>query len=160
MLAAVSQASSAPAPGGKEPCKDTPYNQFDFWLGDWKVHGRDGKLVGYNRIERVLNGCALRESYRTPKGYRGTSLSIYDRSRRRWHQTWVDNRGMLLVLEGEFREGRMLLSGADLGEDGSRVLHRIAWSARDHGHVRQIWESSRNEGRDWQLEFDGDYRAE
>lgn len=160
VLAQASEAGPTPEARDKEACKAVPYGQFDFWLGDWKVHAPDGKLAGYNRVERILNGCVLRESYRTPKGYRGTSLTIYDRARQRWHQTWVDNRGMLLVLEGEFKGGRMLLAGQGQGEDGRPVLHRMSWMPLDNGHVRQTWESSDNGGRDWRLEFDGDYRPE
>jgi len=33
-------------------------------------------------------------------GHHGTSYNIYDASRRRWHETWVDDEGLLLQLEG------------------------------------------------------------
>lgn len=37
--------------------------------------------------------------------------SIYDTSRRVWHQTCVTNQGTLLVIEGKFESDEMVLSG-------------------------------------------------
>lgn len=158
-LALIPGPVRAAEPAGAGPCRVAEYQQFDFWLGDWKVY-RDGRLVGYNRVERILNGCAVRESYRTARGFRGTSLSIYDQSTGRWHQTWVDNEGRLLQLDGQFRDGRMMLSGDSREADGSVVNNRITWSVQTDGHVRQLWEVSRNGGAAWETAFDGVYRTE
>src|SRR5688572_16441717 len=52
----------AQAPGGAVPlpCNAAEYHQFDFWLGDWQVFDHStGKLIGFDRVERQLMGCAV-----------------------------------------------------------------------------------------------------
>ena len=105
---ALSQAQPPAAPG---PCAAPEHRQFDFWLGDWEVRTPEGKLAGHNTITRTLGGCVLQENWRGARGHQGTSYNIYDASRRRWHQTWVDDEGLLLELDGAYADGRMVLSG-------------------------------------------------
>jgi hypothetical protein len=137
-------------------CEDSAYRQFDFWIGEWQVHTPDGKLAGTNRITREYEGCVLHERYTTPRGYSGESLNTYDAGRSLWHQTWVDNEGTLLLLEGRFVDGRMRLEGASTGSDGKTTKHRITWTPNGDGSVRQFWESTDSDGR-WITAFDGRY---
>lgn len=138
-------------------CGDPAYRQFDFWLGQWEVRKPDGSLAGSNRIEKEYGGCVLHERYATPGGYRGESLNTYDPARQVWHQTWVDNSGLLLLLEGRLVDGRMVLEGAGRGPDGAAVRHRITWTPNPDGSVRQFWEST-DAGGAWTVAFDGLYR--
>lgn len=138
------------------PCDSPEHRQFDFWLGDWTVHAADGKLAGTNRIERAYGGCVLHERYRTDRDYSGESLNTYDPSRKLWHQTWVDSSGLLLVLEGAFRDGRMVLQGQTRDLNGTVTQHRITWSRNADGSVRQHWESTNAKGA-WETAFDGKY---
>src|SRR5687768_615021 len=80
-------------------CRSSAYAQFDFWIGTWSV-SIQGKPAGTNRIEKVLNGCALLETWRSTGNHRGHSLTFYDAARDRWHQTWIDVAGEPLYLEG------------------------------------------------------------
>ena len=92
-------ATTAPAAASATaPCSTPAHREFDFWLGEWEVRAPDGKLAGINRIEREYDGCVLHERYTTERGYRGESLNVYDAARGVWHQTWVDNTGVLLLL--------------------------------------------------------------
>ena len=138
-------------------CSDPAYRQFDFWLGEWEVLKPDGTLVGTNRIEKEYGGCVLHERYATPRGYSGESLNTYDAARKVWHQTWVDNAGLLLLLEGQLIDGRMVLESANQGQDGSAVKHRITWTPNPDGSVRQLWESTDANGQ-WTVAFDGLYQ--
>ncbi len=104
------QVSAAPAAEKEKPCSAAPYRQFDFWLGSWDVTEK-GKMAGTNRIERILGGCALHESWHGAGGLHGNSINYYDAPRGVWHQTWIDERGNGLVLEGEFENGVMRLEG-------------------------------------------------
>ena len=140
-------------------CTDPGHRQFDFWLGSWQVHTADGSLAGNSRIERAQDGCVVHERYTTPKGYEGQSLNIYDAGRKAWHQSWVDNTGMLLLLEGGLVDGNMVLAGTTTGQDGARTRHRITWTPHADGTVRQLWESSDATG-EWKVAFDGMYRRE
>jgi hypothetical protein len=136
---------------------DAPENRaFDFWVGTWEVHAPDGKLAGNNNVERQYGGCVIHEHYTTPRGYSGESLNIYDASRKVWHQTWVDTGGMLLLLEGGFRDGKMILEGQTANPGAAPTKHRITWSKNPDGSVRQLWESTGSKGQ-WTVAFDGKY---
>jgi hypothetical protein len=139
------------------PCASAEYRQFDFWIGDWEVRRPDGKPAGTNRISRILGGCVIQENWSGAGGSSGTSYNIYDRVRRRWHQTWVDDRGSLLQLDGEFTNARMTLRGETLDSSGVRLLQRITWDPVAPAQVRQLWESSRDGGKTWTVVFDGRY---
>jgi hypothetical protein len=138
-------------------CTASEYRQFDFWLGNWEVQRPDGKRAGTNRIESILDGCVLRESWTDVSGSQGTSYNIYDRARGRWHQTWVSDRGALLQLDGKFEGGRMRLEGERPNSAGVVVRHRITWEQTAPGRVRQLWESSTDGGASWTVAFDGRY---
>lgn len=139
-----------------KPCMEPSNREFDFWIGHWQVHTPDGKLAGTNRIEREYDGCVLHERYRTGHGYSGESLNVYDGARHKWHQTWVDNEGLLLLLEGGLVDGSMVLEGDVSGKDGKVTHHRITWTPNPDGSVRQHWESL-NENKGWDTQFDGRY---
>lgn len=146
---------ASPRPG--MACEGPAHRQFDFWLGEWDVRDASGKLVGRNRITRVHGGCALEEQWSGNGGVTGSSLSAFDAERNRWHQTWVDNTGGVVLLDGGLRDGRMVLSGQSVtSAAGAPQMQRIAWQALPDGRVRQLWESS-PDGNAWNVLFDGYY---
>ena len=154
LLCALVPASNAQQPA---PCSDPAYRQFDFWVGKWDVFRPDGKLAGNNRIEKEYGGCVLHERYATPGRYTGESLNSYDPARKVWHQTWVDNSGMLLLLEGQFNGKSMMLEGRTLDNSAKETKHRITWTPNADGSVRQLWESTDAKGA-WTVAFDGIYK--
>jgi hypothetical protein len=137
-------------------CASPSHRQFDFWLGTWNVT-QAGKTAGQNKIESILNGCAVMESWKGTGGVTGHSLNIYDSTRDVWHQTWVDSTGSLLTLEGHFKGGAMVLEGVATDEKGKKARQRITWTAPSPNEVRQLWQSSIDEGKSWKTEFDGLY---
>ena len=150
---------AVPALAQQKPCTDAAYRQFDFWLGKWEVLKSDGTVAGSNRIEKEYGGCVLHERYVTPKGYTGESLNTYDPSRKVWHQTWVDNTGLLLLLEGQFNGKSMILEGATVDAAGKTTKHRITWTPNADRSVRQLWESTNAKGA-WTVAFDGLYKPD
>jgi hypothetical protein len=154
LLACISHvAHAAPPPPG---CSGPEYRQFDFWLGDWDVldFADRTKIVARVHVESVLDGCGLLESYSDPDGYEGRSFSIYDATRRVWHQTWLTNHGRLLVIEGQLRSGVMDLTGTDLADYGAhKRLVRGAWQPITEG-VREVAARSVDDGKTWQPWFD------
>lgn len=148
--------ASAFAQSPPAACATAEHRAFDFWIGEWNVHGAKGKLAGTNSIQREIGGCVLHERYDTGRGYRGESFNIYDAPRKVWHQTWVDSSGLLLLLEGGMRDGKMVLEGQTTGSDGKTTRHRITWTPNPDGSVRQFWESTAPTG-EWTVAFDGRY---
>ena len=138
------------------PCGAPENRQFDFWVGDWQVHRPDGSFAGMNRITLEYGGCVVHEHYTTGRGYSGESLNTYDAARKLWHQTWVDDSGLLLMLDGHWDGKSMLLEGDAAGADGALTKQRITWSPSPDGSVRQLWESADSKGA-WVVVFDGQY---
>jgi hypothetical protein len=159
-LVALVLPGSGRAQEAAPPCSTPDFRQFDFWIGEWEVFRPDGQRAGHNTITAVMNGCVLTESYDGSGGYHGESFNIFDASRGVWHQTWVDNGGTLLRLEGGLEGDRMILGGETVGADGTVTRHRISWSRvdGDPDRVRQLWESSSDAGETWSVTFDGEYR--
>ena len=153
LLAAILLAMGADVSAQRGSCSAPEHRQFDFWIGEWRVTLPDGKHAGDNRIEKILDGCALHESWQGASGGRGFSYNAYDRDRKVWHQTWVDKQANLLLLEGGLKNGAMVLSGTQ-----GKTLNRITWTPNKDGSVRQLWETSADQGKTWQIAFDGLYR--
>ncbi len=153
LIASVILSSSPDAGVRTKPCTAAAHRQFDFWLGNWNVTLPDGNLAGTNRIEAILDGCVLHESWAGAKGLRGQSYNIYDATTERWHQTWVDAQGTRLELSGSFVNGKMVL----IGTGAKGIQNRITWEPLKGGKVRQLWESSTDGGRTWSMQFDGLY---
>ena len=145
------QAQTPPPPG----CPAEVRRQFDFWVGNWDVTVA-GKPAGVNRIDKILEGCALLENWQGAGGMSGKSLNFYDPEREQWHQTWIDDRGGSLGLDGTFTGGKMVLSGTKQGADKT-TLNRITWTPLPADQVRQVWETSSDGGKSWTIAFDGLY---
>ncbi len=131
---------------------DDPAHAFDFWIGEWEVHDPEGSHVGRNSITALYDTGSLAEHWRGDRGVEGHSLNAWDASRGCWHQTWVDSTGGVLQLDGGVRDGAMVLEGVDEG-----VRQRITWTVEAEG-VRQLWETSKDDGASWETAFDGRYR--
>lgn len=132
-------------------CTAPAYRQFDFWAGDWDVFDVGSPIkVAHAQVDLILNGCVLREDYQSSDGHKGQSFTIYDVSRNVWHQTWVTDRGVLLVIEGNFEDGTMILSGHDPGKG---VLVRGEWKP-ENGNVRETAVTSTDGGKTWKPWFD------
>lgn len=142
----------------KSFCAASEYRQFDFWLGEWDAI-EIGKTVpeAHAKITSVLDGCAIREEYDSADGYKGESLSIYDGSRKVWHQSWFTNRGQFLAIEGNFKDEEMVLTGADRGLDGRERRVQGIWKREGDG-VRETAYRSTDGGKSWTQWFDLKFR--
>jgi len=153
---ALGGAGSNAADAVKPPaCQLPEHRQLDFWVGDWDVYDMPGtgKRAAHATITSLMDKCVIHELYEGENGGRGESFSIFDRSRNVWHQTWVTNRGTLLMIEGTLRNGRLVLSGEQLTDDHKRTIVRAAWWPDKEG-VRELGETSEDGGKTWKTEFD------
>ncbi len=149
-------AAQTPAAALPKPCSAPEYRQFDFWLGEWNVADA-GKHAGVNRITPLLGGCAVREEWKGASGLTGTSLNMWDSAKKRWTQTWVDDKGNVLFLVGGLQGPKMILEGDKPDGKGGTVTSRITWTPLPSKGVRQVWETSKDGGKTWEMAFDGDY---
>lgn len=132
-----------------KPCSSKEHKAFDFWLGEWKVTSKNNKTKpSSSSITKSNDGCSIHERYSTATGYTGNSINFYDSKTKKWHQTWIDNQGQALYLNGEFKDGAMVLS------DG---INRITWRLLKNKQANQKWETTRDQGKTWVVVFDGVY---
>jgi hypothetical protein len=136
-------------------CSSAAHREFDFWIGSWQVSA-NGKHAGRNRVERVANGCALRELWHGAGGFTGTSLTFYDARRGVWHQTWIGSDGEPLYLEGKFVGASLQLEGSRPGAASQLRRERITWTPLPNARVRQRWERRAGDAS-WTVVFDGIY---
>jgi hypothetical protein len=142
----------APA-SGPVSCTAAEFHQFDFWIGDWDVFDAGASTPSAHVIvDRILDGCVVREDYQGANGLRGQSLSIYDQSRQVWHQSWVTNRGQVLVIEGGLRGNEMILTGVDSSK-GPKGRVRGGWTPIG-GNVHEVAATSEDDGKTWTPWFD------
>src|SRR5262249_28674004 len=136
-----------------KPCSSSENHQFDFWIGDWDAFdvGNDKTPSAHVRVDRILDGCVLHEDYQDTNGHKGQSLTIYDAPRKLWHQSWVTNRGELLVIEGKLEGGQIVLSGVD--DSRGNALVRGVWKPVSGG-VRETAVISNDNGKTWKPWFD------
>jgi len=147
----ASAGKTAPDPA----CATAEYRQFDFFVGDWDTYdvGAPSKIVARNTVTYMLGGCAIREVYQQADGLVGESFSAYDAKRRVWHQSWITNRGQLLLLDGGMRGDSIVLTGPEKAADGSSSLVRGVWYREAMG-VHERGERSSDNGATWKPWFD------
>ena len=147
-------ATSLTTPLAAAAACDTPeHRQFDFWIGDWDVYDAgDAKPSMRIQVEKILDGCALRETYKDVNGMLGESINVYDASRKLWHQTWATSRGQVLYLDGKLENGRMGFTATEQTPQGT-VLWRAVWIPQG-GEVRETAETSSDGGKTWKQRFD------
>ena len=92
---------------------------FDFWLGEWDVFGPQERQAGRNSITSLYGGGAIAEHWHGAGDVEGHSLNAYDPATDRWHQTWVDSTGGLLLLDGHLVDGSMVLEGSAVAAEAA-----------------------------------------
>ncbi|WDI31801.1 hypothetical protein PUV54_01195 [Hyphococcus flavus] len=145
------------------PCRGTPswaqtdaqFSDFDFWVGEWHVYDtKSGELRGFDDIEKVLEGCVIKQHWRQmddlfsaqglPWRLQGNSLTGMGADGV-WRQTWTDNHGAFMVLEGGLNDkGHMVLTSEWLtfpAQNGQLQTVRYIWNwdAADDGLTIHNW---------------------
>ncbi|MBV9880547.1 MAG: hypothetical protein JO180_08620 [Gemmatirosa sp.] len=158
-LAVAARAHAVPRAPDAPSCTSAEHREFDFFAGDWDAFdvADPSRATARNHVTPMLGGCALREVYEQRDGLSGESFSTYDAVRRVWHQSWVTNRGQLLLLEGRLEHGRMVLTATDRASTGAPSLLRAVWYVVPDG-VRETATRSTDGGRTWTPVFDIAFR--
>lgn len=144
-------------------CDDVEeFHALDFWVGEWDVFVGDRK-VGENRIEKILDGCAVTETWSGAGGGEGRSLFYYSAARDVWKQVWVTARATAVAglkektLVERLDDGGLRFQGRIPLPDGSEAIDRTTLTPRPDGTVRQVIEASMD-GERWRTNFDAIYR--
>lgn len=138
------------------PCRARPeYRQFDFWIGEWAPQNAQGVTVGTSSIQLILGSCIIFENWNTPVSS-GKSFNLYDVLDGKWHQTWVDAKGLMTHYAGGLQDGKMVLV-SESTSNGQKTLARMTFAKLPDGSVRQHGENSTDEGKTWTTTFDFKY---
>jgi hypothetical protein len=146
------------------PCSAAQQKQFNFWVGEWDLTwpGQNGGASGHgtNSIKRILDQCIVQENFSSldASNLRGTSVSVYDLHSDHWKQTWVDNQGSYLDFVGAVKDGQMILQRDGTGRDGKKILQRMVWKNIGPSEFDWSWESSKDEGKTWQINWPIHYK--
>ncbi len=136
------------------------HHEFDFWIGRWDVFDtKTGERAGSSLIERVYNGCALRENWVDPE-LSGGSLNAWSELDGRWHQTWTDSSGAWREFVGGLENGGMVLvwTKPSTKAPAGHVLVRMTFTPNPDGSVRQYSDYSGDDGQTWRERYDYTYR--
>lgn len=150
--------AQAPPP----PCEEVEgFHVLDFWVGGWDVYVGEN-LVGTNRIEKVLDGCAIQENWSSRDGGSGKSLFYYTALTDTWRQVWVTARatrtaGVKEKTMVSRSATEVVFEGMVPVPGGEPVLDRTTLTLLPDGSVRQVIEAELpDEG--WTTMFDAIYR--
>jgi hypothetical protein len=136
------------------PCKASPeFRQFDFWIGEWDVKTPQGGLAGTSSVQLILGQCIIFENWTSGAGSSGKSFNLYDVNDKKWHQTWVSDKGNFTHYIGGLKDDSMVIV-ADTTAGGKKSLARMTLSKLPSGDVRQFGENSADDGKTWTAAFD------
>ncbi len=138
------------------PCKARPeFRQFDFWIGEWLPKNVQGVTVGTSSIQLILGSCIIFENWSTPVSS-GKSFNVFDTRDSKWHQTWVDDKGLITHYVGGLVDGKMVLTSETV-QNGKKGQAKMTFSKLPNGDVRQHGENSSDDGKTWTTTFDFTY---
>jgi len=144
--------------------QNSAYQRLDFWVGNWDVFETNDKgavsKAGTDLVEKVLDGCAIVENWRSVQGFEGKSLFYYRPVQKDWKQVWVTDSGPIkekaLILESP--EGGVRFQGELPRQSGGTYLDRTTLTPLEGGRVHQVIEFSLDGGKTWKTMFDAEYR--
>lgn len=141
------------------PCEhDDAFREFDFWIGDWVVHGAAGGLAGTNSITREERGCVLVEHWENTAGGTGQSINYVDKTTGEWVQIWNAEGGSQIHIRGGMTdEGMRLVGTLHTISNDTTLPFRALWTLLPDGRVRQLFEQSNDNGETWTTWFEGFY---
>jgi tetratricopeptide (TPR) repeat protein len=141
----------------KKPCMFlAEARQFDFWVGDWEVFNPAGQKVGTNTIQMFAGGCGVLENWTNAGGSDGKSINYYDASAGKWFQNWIGTDGSALRYAGNFKENAMRFEGETVA-GGKKLRQKLTFFKLDENTVRQLAESSADDGKTWTVNYDFKY---
>jgi tetratricopeptide (TPR) repeat protein len=137
--------------------------QFDFWIGEWDAYVTGtANLAGHSRIEKASGGCMILENW-TSLGnipFEGKSMNFVDPSTKKWKQVWIGSNGLNVseFLNGEYRDGAMRFEFETTNAQNQKQLVHFYFFNENVDQVRQLHETSTDDGKTWVTTYDFTYK--
>lgn len=167
---AAPQPTAAPSTTPSAACATPEHRQLDFWIGDWDVTIRAraapdkdewGEAKGTQRIESILGGCAISETF-TAEGpqtpWAGRSYSSWQPQKKAWRQTWVDDQGSYLAFTGGVEDGVFTLHGEPRTVGDKTIEMRMVFLDVTATSLRWEWQRTEDGRATWLTMMVIDYR--
>lgn len=134
---------------------DAHYNKQDFALGKWDVYSGAHK-IGTIHLEKVLNGCGIRETWTEvgkPDGH-GMGLFTYSRLLGHWVHFWVEDTGQASELSGDSHGTNDMLYVTDVPQpEGGKKERHWTLKLQPDGSIQELSVAS-TDGQTWSTEFE------
>ena len=160
LLAAASLATTlafaTPASAQTAPCSEAIYQGQDFTVGEWDVFN-GGKKSAEVKMEKVLGGCAIHETWTAADDKEGDGLGIfvYSALLKGWSYLWASDTGATTAFTGQIiKPGEIqYVTQKPLGDGKVRLRH---WSLilLPDGKVRELSVGTEDNGTTWTTEYD------
>lgn len=138
-----------------------PEAYFDFWVGNWEASWKEkGDTMGRgtNSIEKMLDGTVIQEHFQIlegqNEGFKGTSISVYQKQQNTWRQAWADNQGGYYDFTGKIDGDKRIFQTkvVEMG-DGKELTQRMVFYDITEDSMTWDWESSEDGGESWTLNW-------
>ena len=144
------------------PCMSNPKaREFDFWVGEWNAYTTGTNyLAGQSIIQIAAGGCMILENWVSEnQPYSGKSINFIDTTTGKWQQVWVgsDGGGQSTFINGEYKDSIMQFEYDRRDSTGERELGRFRFYNQGPNQVRQLMETSADNGKTWNPVYDFTY---
>ena len=133
---------------------------FDFWVGKWAATWDEGNGVigkGTNDITKTLDGKVIQENFEiyegASKGFKGTSLTVFNPQTKNWKQAWADNQGGYFDFTGELDGEKRIFKTAPKERNGKTIVQRMVFYNITDNKMTWDWEASQDGGKTWTLSW-------
>jgi hypothetical protein len=133
---------------------------FDFWVGKWAATWQNSKgetETGTNLIEKILDERVLQEHFEIlsggNKGFKGTSISVWNSRNKTYHQAWADNQGGYFNFTGEVDGDKKIFKTSPRASGDQTIIQRMVFYDIKENSFTWDWESSTDNGDTWSLNW-------
>jgi len=130
---------------------------FDFWVGNWSLEWTSKKgetIKATNIVTKTLDAKVIKEIFEDPStGFKGTSISVYKTKTKTWHQAWADNQGGYYSFVGEIDGDKRIFKTLPQQVNDNIVIQRMVFHSITPTCFTWDWESSKDGGKTWKLNW-------
>lgn len=129
---------------------------YDFWVGDWVLTWKnaDGTISkGTNTIAKILDGRVIQEHFEDEKGFKGTSITVYNTKQKTWRQAWADNQGGYFNFNGAVEDGNFVFKTQPVERDGMVFIQKMVFRHVKSDGFTWDWMGSQDGGQNWRINW-------